>query len=638
MSSARHPWSAPLACRAGLALAFALAAGCSQSADEAGPRALSGADAASPTDASFDASVDVSVDASADAAGVDSQGDGASLDDVQAEDDRAADAAVVDAPGDRPVVAPATSVVWTSLNASAGLVGTRTGCRSLSFADLDDDGAPDLVFGDSGVVRVLHNDGTGVFSSWATLPVPQLWAARSRCPLAVGDFDGDGLRDVAVGFDSYTTATETGVAVLFQDAGHTFTLRTAAHDQSELVATIGPRNKVSIDVLAALWGGGRPTLLFAAEALDGAAAHADLTLCKLDARGVNIECPGPLPMPRSLAWTIDPATRDLALSDDPALQVEGNAQAVGATDFDGDGEDDLVVGMDFQPQAAMRRASGGFVDRSHSWSFDRYGHGMGVALGDVDDDGVTDAIVSTMGGVLDFRGVSGGGFRFAGDESPYMTRPRSIWPWSALLDDLDADGRLDLMVVGDYASSTLDPLRFMQSIGGPSDYEGAWTTFVVHDSDATWRELDLSYADIAAGHGRAQTFAIGDIDGDGHPELATLLLRAANHDVADLYIGRLLGGGLTQGHGLTVQLGASFAPGSRAELDCGGRTQRRRLYAAEGFGNAARTELHFGCGDAATFDELRVYPRGSVTPVVVAGGVLDRAIHVVAPGGVAASP
>ena len=612
-------------------VALALVVGCSGSGSDTPAPATSAPDAA--VDAAREVGSDAPVgDASRDASLTDTSASDAGVEDASA-DDAAPDYAAIDALTSRPppVVVPATPIAWTSRNAAGGLSGTSTGCRAVSFADIDDDGAPDLVFGDQGVVRVMRNDGNGVFSSWAVVSVPTLWAFKSRCPLAVGDFDGDGRRDIAVGLDSYASRTEAGVAVLFQDANAAFTVRTAQHDQPQLAGSLGPSDNLTVYALAALTRPGQPTTLFAAHDLDGAASHADATLCHLDARGVNLECPGPLMMPTSVAWTIDPATRDLTLSADAALSPLGNAMSAGATDFDGDGRDDLLVGMDYQPQAVMRATSTGFVDRSHSWGVDVYGHGMGVALGDLDDDGVTDAVVTTLGGFFDFRGVAGGGFVLASDSSPYMTRPRSIWPWSALLDDVDADGRLDLVVANDYASSTLDPVRFMQSLGGPSDYVGAWATIVLHDEDASWREFALHYESIAPNHGRAQTLAIADIDGDGHPELATLLLRAGNHDVADLYVGHLLGGNVVEGHGLTVRFGVALGPGTRAELDCGGRTYHRQLYAAEGFGNAARTEMHFGCGSATTFDELRVYRRGEATPIVVPGGALDTALRVVGP-------
>jgi hypothetical protein len=69
--------------------------------------------------------------------------------------------------------------------------------HSLALADLDADGALDLLFGNQGAgsVAVLLGDGHGGFAPAPGSPVA---AGRQPYPLAVGDLDGDGALDVAV--------------------------------------------------------------------------------------------------------------------------------------------------------------------------------------------------------------------------------------------------------------------------------------------------------------------------------------------------------------------------------------------------------------------------------------------------------
>jgi hypothetical protein len=168
----------------------------------------------------------------------------------------------------------------------------------------------------------------------------------------------------------------------------------------------------------------------------------------------------------------------------------------------------------------------------------------------------------------------------------------------------------------------------MQMIGGPADFVGAFDTIIFKDSPTSYREGYLPYESLLDGHARAKNVAVADVDGDGRLELALLLLRASDHEHTDLVFGRP--GGLTSGHGLTVRLGARAGQGTRIELTCGGRKQTRELYGAEGMGAAARTDAHFGCGAATTYESLRVEPRG-LPAIDLPGGTLDTAIFVPVP-------
>jgi hypothetical protein len=92
-------------------------------------------------------------------------------------------------------------------------------------------------------------------------------------------------------------------------------------------------------------------------------------------------------------------------------------------------------------------------------------------------------------------------------------------------------------------------------------------------------------------------------------------------------VGRIAG---PQGHGLTVRLPAAAGQGTRVSLTCGGSTQVREIYGAEGMGAAARSEAHFGCGTATTYDALAVVPRGQ-PEIDLPGGMLDTAVLVALP-------
>ena len=71
-------------------------------------------------------------------------------------------------------VAPAALLGWEDRTAAAGLAGLESNCRTVSFGDIDGDGAPDLVLPGAEVVRIFRNDGAGHFALWSTVPMPEL--------------------------------------------------------------------------------------------------------------------------------------------------------------------------------------------------------------------------------------------------------------------------------------------------------------------------------------------------------------------------------------------------------------------------------------------------------------------------------
>jgi hypothetical protein len=523
-------------------------------------------------------------------------------------------------------VAPAVALGWHDLTAKSGLAGLESRCATVSFADLDGDGAPDLVLPDTGAVRVYRNDGAGHFALWATVPVPTIAPFETICATAVADLDGDGRRDIAVSVDH--NALTTGVAVLFNDGDGAFTQVEADLPQTGLEFMSGVQPGVSVFSVGVAQAAGQPTLLFLSNNVDGAAGKVDMTTCTYDVRGINVECTTPILAPVSTAFRIPVGKRTLEPATDAVLTVKGNANAVGVSDFDGDGNDDLLLALDFLPQSALRSQGASFTNASSAWGIDHFGHGMGVALGDIDEDGVTDAVISTLGGFLDFKGRGAAGFELRDTISPYETIRRSIWPFSTLFVDLDNNGHLDLLAINEFASQKADPLQWMLQLGGPADYVGAFNTVIFKDSDTEFREGHLPYSAQLSGHGRGRSVAVADLDGDGHLELAMLLVRASDHTKTDLVVGQLAGGAL--GHGLTVRLPARAGQGTRVVLTCGGRQQMREIYGAEGMGAAARTEAHFGCGTATTYEALRVEPRGRPA-IDLPGGKLDTAVLVDVP-------
>ena len=127
-------------------------------------------------------------------------------------------------------------------------------------------------------------------------------------------------------------------------------------------------------------------------------------------------------------------------------------------DYDNDGRLDIYLIQNGGPKsAAVNRlfhqgTDGKFSDVSAGSGLDVAGYGMGVAIGDINNDGWPDVLVTEYGGVRLFLNQGGAHFldvtKSAGLDNPQ-------WATSAAFFDYDRDGWLDLVVVNyiDYLES-----------------------------------------------------------------------------------------------------------------------------------------------------------------------------------------
>jgi hypothetical protein len=119
-------------------------------------------------------------------------------------------------------------------------------------------------------------------------------------------------------------------------------------------------------------------------------------------------------------------------------------------DFDNDGRLDIYLVQSAGPDSASKNrlyrqgADGRFTDVSKGSGLDVAGYGTGVAVGDVDNDGRPDVLVTEYGGLRLFRNNGNGTFTDITQEAGLTS---VLWGTSACFVDYDGDGWLDLVVV-----------------------------------------------------------------------------------------------------------------------------------------------------------------------------------------------
>lgn len=169
----------------------------------------------------------------------------------------------------------------------------------------------------------------------------------------------------------------------------------------------------------------------------------------------------------------------------------------------------------------LNRGDGTFRDATPGSGLERPGYGMGVAVGDFDNDGREDLYVTRVGGNSLFRNLGGG--RFA-DVTAAAGLKVGGYCSSAGFFDYDGDGRLDLYVC-----------RYIPWNTPKDDYvclnpEGKKQYCTVHAYPGMEHRLfrnlgggkfaDVTRAAGLAGHtGRGLALTVSDYDRDGDPDL-----------------------------------------------------------------------------------------------------------------------
>ncbi len=199
---------------------------------------------------------------------------------------------------------------------------------------------------------------------------------------------------------------------------------------------------------------------------------------------------------------------ELAVFDDPV-----NAYAIKAGDLDGDGDPDLVVGVNFQGQSFALMSDGDAFTRQDIFPGQDFSVGD-LELADVDGDGVLDIVAVDWGAAQPYGdladpggpvrlwlGVGDGTFFDAQMNLPMGLDNLASWSFDVELADIDGDFDLDILV----------------SSRGPGN------AFALrNDGDGVFAPHPLPALQEIKGKDINAAFAPIDLDGDGDLDVLTL--------------------------------------------------------------------------------------------------------------------
>ncbi|HKW63539.1 MAG TPA: CRTAC1 family protein [Candidatus Acidoferrum sp.] len=211
-------------------------------------------------------------------------------------------------------------------------------------------------------------------------------------------------------------------------------------------------------------------------------------------------------------------------------QVETLPGGLGVIDFDGDGWPDLFcvngaalpslikTGKEYWNRLYRNNRDGTFSDVTEKAGLAGQGYGMGVAVGDYNNDGHEDLFVVGVHGNQLYRNNGDGTFtdvtEKAGLGAPGL---KKLWSVAAAWIDYDSDGRLDLFISNycDWDAAS-DPV-----CGGychPDVYRAEPMQLFHNNGDGTFTQMTAKegFPEVL---GKGMGIAMADFAGDGRPGL-----------------------------------------------------------------------------------------------------------------------
>ncbi len=218
-------------------------------------------------------------------------------------------------------------------------------------------------------------------------------------------------------------------------------------------------------------------------------------------------------------------------------QPEAMVGGVAIFDFDGDGYADLYfvngadmpslekTGPQYKNHLFRNNHDLTFTDVTDKAGVAGSGYGMGVAVGDFDNDGRPDLFVTSVNENKLFHNNGDGTFTDVTAKagvSGGLFLGRKMWSVGAAWVDYNNDGLLDLFVANycqwDPDHETPCALNGTRVFCNPRMYKPLPNTLYRNNGDGTFTDVSAETG-IAAHPGRGMGVAVADFDGDGFPDI-----------------------------------------------------------------------------------------------------------------------
>ena len=299
--------------------------------------------------------------------------------------------------------------------------------------------------------------------------------------------------------------------------------------------------------------------------------------------------------------------------------VKGASFKPAFLDYDNDGDPDIYVVNDFgqenYPNVLWRNdgpdgtGAWTFTDVSAASGADLRMSGMGLAVGDYDNDGDLDFYISNCGDSEFLENQGDGTFTNITERTgtgrghiPENAGNDLSFGWGAVFVDLDNDGLLDLY----YVAGQMDSEPEMNLEHQPN-------AVFVNNGDGTFFDISALSRGDDPGSGREVAAADFNSDGlvdlfvvnlgklDGTPGIARLFINTS--DNTNHWLGIRTIGTTSNRDGI----------GTRITMTAGGVTQIREMGASQGHASHSVVPVHFGLGTATRADVVEIrWPGGTV--------------------------
>ena len=279
----------------------------------------------------------------------------------------------------------------------------------------------------------------------------------------------------------------------------------------------------------------------------------------------------------------------------------GNGFGVVWLDYDGDGRQDLFVANDQSPNHLWHNNGDGTFQEVASPQGVAYSEegvaraGMGVDVGDYDNDGQPDLLVTNFSEEANalFRN-EGGSFRDVAMTSGMGSATLIYLGFGTAFLDYDRDGWLDLFFANGHVLDDIamysDTVKWAQPM-----------QLFRNQANGTFTD-ESKTSGVGEGTYVARGAAFGDLDNDGRPDLLVNVLQGKPillHNEA-----------APNAHWLGLDLKASWgnpqAIGATVTVTTGALKQKRYVRTAGSFESSNDVRPLFGLGSATTVDELRI--------------------------------